>query len=239
MESSVSLHDLAKMIDHSLLHPTFTDKDLVAGCELAKKYDVATACIKPYAIGIAREILEGSDVAVCAVIAFPHGNSTTTIKVKEAEEAAVLGATEIDMVVNIGKVLGGDWDYVSDEIKAINETVVAHKSVLKVIFENDFLDDQHIVKLCEICSEHEVAFVKTSTGYGFVKQENGMYSYQGATEHHLKLMRKHCPETVQVKAAGGVRTLDDLLKVRALGATRIGATATEQILEAAKQRGIL
>jgi deoxyribose-phosphate aldolase len=185
-----------------------------------------------------RELLTGSDVGVCAVIAFPHGNNTTAIKVKEAEEAVLAGASEIDMVVNIGKVLEGTWDYVSTEIKAINDVVTEQQGILKVIFENDYLQDLHIVRLCQVCSEHQVAFVKTSSGYGFVKQTNGMYSYQGATDHHLKLMRENCSPSVEIKAAGGVRTLDDLLRVRELGVTRIGATATETILEEAKRRGI-
>jgi deoxyribose-phosphate aldolase len=143
------------------------------------------------------------------------------------------------MVINIGKALGGDWEYVSDEIRAINDTVVRGGAILKVIFENDYLGDEQIIKLCEICSEHVVAFVKTSTGYGFVKQPNGFYAYTGATDHALGLMRKHASAGVQVKAAGGVRTLDDLLRVRKLGVTRIGATATKEILEEAKKRGIV
>lgn len=238
MPSRPSLHELAKMIDHSLLHPTMTDEDITRGCALAVKYNVATACIKPYAIPMVKNLLAGSDVAVCPVIAFPHGNSTTAIKVAEAEAAAQAGGTEIDMVVNVGKVLGGDWGYVSDEIDAINQTVVANGAILKVIFENDYLQDEQIVRLCKICSELHVAFVKTSSGYGFVKQGNGMYSYQGATDHHLALMRRHSAPEVQIKAAGGVRTLDDLLRVRALGVTRVGATATEAILEEARRRGI-
>jgi len=237
MENTISLKSLAKMIDHSLLHPTMTDQIIASGCELARQYDVATACIKPYSIKLARSILDGSDVGVCAVIAFPHGNSTTAIKLQEAQAAVDAGATEIDMVVNIGKVLGGDWNYVSGEIKAINAAVVGAGAILKVIFENDYLEDPHIIRLCEICSEHAVAFVKTSTGYGFVKQPNGFYSYAGATDHALRLMRTYSAPTVQIKAAGGVRTLDDLLRVRALGVTRIGATATREILEAAKARG--
>jgi deoxyribose-phosphate aldolase len=237
MKNTARLSELAKMIDHSLLHPTFSDADILAGCELARRYNVATACVKPYAIELACDALKDSDVGVCAVIAFPHGNSSTRIKVQEAGEAASAGATEIDMVVNIGKVLGGEWAYVSEEIQAVNEAVAPQNALLKVIFENDYLQDEHIVRLCEICSQHQVAFVKTSTGYGFVKQANGMYAYQGATDHHLTLMRQHCPETVQIKAAGGVRTLDDLLRVRALGVTRIGATATAAMLEEAKQRG--
>ncbi len=237
METTISLKSLAKMIDHSLLHPTMTDQAVALGCELARQYDVATACVKPYSIKLAKSILAGSDVGVCAVIAFPHGNSTTAIKLLEAQEAVAAGASEIDMVVNIGKVLGGDWDYVSEEIKAVNATVVEAGAILKVIFENDYLEDPHIIKLCGICSEHTVAFVKTSTGYGFVKQPNGFYAYAGATDHALQLMRSHTASAVQIKAAGGVRTLDDLLRVRALGVTRIGATATREILEAAKARG--
>ena len=236
--SPVTLQNLAKMIDHSLLHPTMTDDDIRAGCTLALQYGVATACVKPYAIPLAREVLEGSDVGICPVIAFPHGNSTTSIKVQEAEAAAKEGGTEIDMVINIGKALGGEWNYVAAEIQAIQDVVVANKALLKVIFENDFLQDNQIIKLCEICSGIGVAFVKTSTGYGFVKQENGLYSYKGATLPHLKLMRQHCPPSVQIKAAGGVRTLDDVLLLRSLGISRIGATATQPILEEARKRGI-
>jgi deoxyribose-phosphate aldolase len=234
MTEKIALQQLAKMIDHSLLHPTMTDAEVRAGCELARRYDVATACVKPYSIGLARQVLAGSDVGVCSVIGFPHGNSTTAIKVDETEAAVKEGATEIDMVINVGKALGSDWDYVRAEIKAINSAA----PLLKVIFENDYLQESHIIRLCEICSEIGVAFAKTSTGYGFVKQENGMYSYRGATIPHLKLMRKHCAPSVQIKAAGGVRTLDDLLLVASLGVSRIGATATAAILDEAKKRGI-
>jgi deoxyribose-phosphate aldolase len=238
MNGTVTLRDLAKMIDHSLLHPTMTDSEIRKGCELSRAYGVATACIKPYSIALAKEILAASDVGICAVIGFPHGNSTTAIKVKEAAAAVRDGSTEIDMVINIGKALGGDWAYVSAELRAINDAVVSWGAILKVIFENDYLQGPQIIKLCEICSEIGVAFVKTSTGYGFVKQENGTYSYKGATVAHLKLMRKHCAASVQIKAAGGVRSLDDLLLVRSLGVTRVGATATAAILEEAKKRGI-
>ena len=234
----VTFTDLSKMIDHSLLHPTMTDADIRKGCELARRYNVATACVKPYAIALARSILSGSTVAVCAVIGFPHGNSSTRNKVIEADEAARAGGAEIDMVINIGKALGGDWAYVRAEIKAINDVVVANGALLKVIFENDYLADSHIIKLCEICSAVGVAYVKTSTGYGFVKQDNGSYAYKGATVPQLRLMRRHCPASVQIKAAGGVRTLDDLLLVRSVGVSRIGATATQVILEEARRRGI-
>jgi deoxyribose-phosphate aldolase len=238
MNECITLQSIAKMIDHSLLHPTMTDAEIRQGCELARRYDVATACVKPYAIPVARDILAGSGVGVCPVIGFPHGNSTTAIKVREAEAAAQSGGTEIDMVINVGKALSGDWDYISAEVRAIHNAVTANKAILKVIFENDYLQDAHIIRLCEICSAIGVAFVKTSTGYGFVKQDNGMYSYRGATVAHLKLMRQHCAPSVQIKAAGGIRALEDLLLVRSLGVTRIGATATETILEEAKRRGI-
>jgi deoxyribose-phosphate aldolase len=233
-----SLISLAKMIDHSLLHPTMTDLDLTNGCKLAAKHHVATVCIKPYSVSLAVELLAGTDVGVCTVIGFPHGNSKPNVKIFETEQAIDDGAVEIDMVVNIGKVLSRDWAYVMREIQAVNEACVNRGAILKVIFENDFLPgDEYKVRLCEICSEVKVAFVKTSTGYGFTKQANGGYSYAGATEHDLVLMRKYCTPEVQVKAAGGVRTLDDLLRVKSLGVTRVGATATQAILAEAKQRG--
>ena len=232
-----SVLDLAKMIDHSLLHPTMTDAQLDAGCALAARYDVATVCVKPYYVPRAAALLKGTNVLVCSVIGFPHGNSHTSIKILESELAIQEGATEIDMVANAGRVLGGDLAYVAGDIKAVNDACVARGAILKVIFENDYLQDDHIIQLCRICSDIGVAFVKTSTGYGFVKQPNGDYNYKGATDAQLRLMRAHCPATVQIKAAGGVRTLDDLLKVRALGVTRIGATATEAMLNEAVKRG--
>ena len=235
---SDTLLSLAKMIDHSLLHPTFTDQELIEGCKVAARHHTATVCIKPYAVPLAVEQLQGTDVDICTVVGFPHGNSHVEIKLAEAERAIDEGATEIDVVVNVGKVLSQDWDYVSGEIRASNFACTSRGAILKVIFENDYLpSDEYKIRLCEICSQHKVAFVKTSTGYGFVKQANGMYSYAGATDHDLALMRKHCAPEVQVKAAGGVRTLDDLLRVKELGVTRVGATATETILFEAQKRG--
>lgn len=229
--------ELAKMIDHSILHPTFTDEDLKRECEIAVKYNVASVCVKPYAVKQAAEYIKGSSVFTGCVIGFPHGNSKTDVKVFEADQACKDGAVEIDMVVNIGKVLGEDWVYVEQEIAAINDTVKKHNAKIKVIFENDYLkEDKFKIKLCEICSKVGVDWVKTSSGYGFTKDEDGKYSYDGATEYDLKLMRKHAAPEVQVKAAGGVRTLDDLIKVQELGCTRSGATATIQILTDAKER---
>ena len=233
----MTVTDIAKMIDHSILHPTFTDSDLAVNCAIAKKYRVATVCVKPYHVSMAAEILKGSDVAVCAVIGFPHGNSTIAIKKAEALQVIHDGATEVDMVVNIGKVLQKEWSYVDEELKTINDTCVRHGAILKVIFETDFVTkDDDKIKLCELCNKHKIAFVKTSTGYGFVKAKDGSYNYKGATVEDLKLMRKYCLPEVQVKAAGGIRTLDHILKVRELGVTRVGATATETIMQEALQR---
>ena len=233
----LTLHTLAKMIDHSLLHPTMTDAEILAGCALARNYEVATVCVKPYAVQMSRKTLEGSNVGICSVIGFPHGNHTTAIKMAETLQAIKDGASEIDMVVNIGKVLSGDWDFVVIDIKLVNQVCKDNKAILKVIFETDYLKDEHIIRLCEICSAINVAFVKSSSGYGFVKQASGDYNYKGATDHVLTLMRQHSAPEVQIKAAGGVRTLDDLLRVRSLGVTRIGATATGSMLEEAKKRG--
>jgi deoxyribose-phosphate aldolase len=237
MEQPLTLTAVARLIDHSLLHPALTDPEIEAGFALAKEFGTAAVCVKPYSVAAARNFLAGSGVAVCAVAAFPHGNSATAIKVAEAERAADDGATEIDAVVNVGKVLGGDWDDVSGEIGALNRAATTRGAILKVIFETDYLGDAHIVRLCEICAAHQTAFVKTSTGYGFVKRPNGFYSYAGATEHAVRLMRAHCPPSVKVKAAGGIRTLDELLAARSWGADRIGASATEAILQEARKRG--
>lgn len=219
-----------------------TDSVIRNGLLLSKKHNVATACIKPYSIPLAKEFLRGSEVGICPVIGFPAGTSTTGIKCAEADEACkAIGPdfkVEIDMVVNVGKVLGGDWQYVSEEIKAVNDVVISHGARLKVIFENDYLSITEITALCHICTELKVAFIKTSTGYGFVKQQDGSYNYKGATHEHLKLMRKEAGDDVQIKAAGGVKTLDDLIRVRSLGVTRIGATATEAMLQEAHRRGV-
>lgn len=233
----MTVRTLAKMIDHSLLHPTMTDEDLREGCRLAKAFSVASVCIKPYAVAKATQWLLGSDVLVGTVIGFPQGNSRVDIKVMETERACQDGATEIDMVVNIGRVLSEDWEYVRNEIGAVLAMAHRYDAILKVIFENDFLPEDHYkIRLCEICSDLGVDFVKTSTGYGMVKGEDGRYGYRGATDHDLRLMREHSAPEVQVKAAGGVRTLDDLLSVRSLGVTRVGATATVAILNAAAER---
>jgi deoxyribose-phosphate aldolase len=229
--------DLAKMIDHSILQPTHTDKDLLKQCEVARKFDVASVCVKPYAVKAAVEHLKRSLVKVGCVIGFPHGNSSTEVKVFEAQQACQDGATEIDMVINIGKTLGGDWDYVEDEIKAVTDICHRNNAIVKVIFETDFVTKTaDKIHLCEICTRVGADFVKTSTGYGFIKQPNGDFNYTGATLADVELMRKYSGPGVQVKCAGGVRTLDDLLKMKTAGASRSGATATEAILTEAMSR---
>ena len=235
---------LAKMIDHSLLHPTMTDRELEDGCRLAAKYGVASVCIKPYAVKRAVELLQGSGVFVGAVIGFPHGNSCTESKRYETELACRDGAVEIDMVINIGKALSGDWDYVERDVKTVCDEAHKRGARVKVIFENDYLanggaglgSDEIKIRLCRIAERAGADWVKTSTGYGFVKQKDGSYNYKGATEHDLKLMRANCSPKVQVKAAGGVRDLDGLIKVRDLGATRCGATATAAMLDEYRRR---
>jgi len=218
--------DIAKMIDHSLLNPTLTVAELDQGIQVALDYDVASVCIMPYYLKCCAQRLRGSTVRASTTIGFPHGGHTAAIKLAEAEQALRDGGEELDFVVNISKVLSGDWDYVRAEIKAIVDLTHQHGQKTKVIFENCYLHDQQKIALCEICGELRADWVKTSTGYG-----SG-----GATLEDLKLMRRHSPPYVQVKAAGGVRTLDALLEVRAIGVTRVGASRTVEMLQQCRQR---
>jgi deoxyribose-phosphate aldolase len=217
---------LAKMIDHSLLNPTLTVENLERGMQVALAYDTASVCILPYYARRCAEVLAGSTVNPSTVIGFPHGGHTTAVKLQEAEQALADGCNELDMVVNISQVLSGSWDYVQQDIQAVVEAAHAGQAKVKVIFENCYLNDDQKIRLCAICAAVGADWVKTSTGYGT----------GGATNEDLLLMRQHSPAQVQVKAAGGVRTLDRLLEVRALGVTRCGATATIAMLEEARQR---
>ena len=218
--------DIAKMIDHSLLNPGLTDGELEDGCRLARRYDVASVCVKPYFLHRCTELLAGSSVAPSTVIGFPHGGNATAVKIAEADVALADGGKELDMVVNIGKVLSEDWDYVRQDVESVTRVTHGGGAIVKVILENCYLQDSHKIKLCEICAEVGADFVKTSTGYG-----SG-----GATIADLKLMRKHSPPHIRVKAAGGIRTLDALLEVRAIGVSRSGATRTAEMLDECKQR---
>jgi len=229
--------ELAKMIDHSILHPTMTDEDLKRECAVAAEYDVASVCVKPYAVKQAAELLKDTDVRVGCVIGFPAGNSAIEVKVFETETACNDGAVEIDMVINIGKALQADWDYIEKEIGAVTEASHKNGAIVKVIFETDYVNrKEDIIKLCQICTKVGADYVKTSSGFGFVKQVSGDYNYVGATVENLKLMKASIGPKVKVKAAGGVRTLDGLLAVQEAGCARCGATATITILEDAKKR---
>lgn len=231
------LESVAKMIDHALLHPTLTDAELKAGCQLALKYNVASVCIKPYAVPMAAELLAGSDVKVCTVVGFPHGSQPAHLKVAESLQACQDGATEIDMVINIGKVLSGDWEYIAYEIRLVHLACQRGNATVKVIFENDYLpDDACKIRLCRLCTEIGVAFVKTSTGFGFVKGADGCYDYKGATEHDLWLMLANIGPNVEVKASGGIRTLDEALRIQQMGVKRIGTSSTAAILDEAYRR---
>ena len=213
--------DISKMIDHSLLNPTMAVPELEAGCELALAYDVASVCIMSYYVKRCAEMLSGSTVMASTTIGFPHGGHTTAIKLAEAEQALADGCQELDMVCNISKVLSGDYDYVQAEIKSIVDLAHAAGQKVKVIFENCYLNDEQKIQLCRICCEVGADWVKTSTGYGT----------GGATMEDLKLMRENTSDPVQVKAAGGVRDFETLLKVRELGVTRVGASKTAPILD--------
>lgn len=217
---------IAGMIDHSLLNPTLTTEQLEAGCRLALDYEVASVCILPYYLRRCAELLAGSRVKASTTIGFPHGGHTTAVKLAEARQSLADGGEELDMVVNVSQVLSGHWDYVRDELRAVIDVTHAAGQKVKVIFENCYLDADHKIRLCEICSDLGADWVKTSTGYG-----SG-----GATLEDLALMRKHAAPHVQVKAAGGVRDLDTLLKVRELGVTRCGASRTREMLDECRRR---
>lgn len=222
---TITYEQLAKTIDHSLLRPELTEADVIAGCELASQYHVASVCVKPCHVSLAKKLLAGSDVEVGTVVGFPHGNSKIETKVFETQEAISDGATEIDMVLNIGELRSGHFDYVRDEVRAVVEA--AHpRAIVKVIFENAYLTDEEKVMACKLCEEAGADFVKTSTGFAST----------GATVEDIRLMRATVSPHVQVKAAHGVRTLDQLLAVIDAGATRSGATATAAILDEFKQR---
>jgi deoxyribose-phosphate aldolase len=224
--ANYSYEVIAKIIDHSLLNPSLTVDELEAGCQLALRYNVASVCILPYYAARCAEVLKGSTVQPSTTIGFPHGGHRTDVKLMEAERALHDGATELDIVINISKARSGDWDYVGAEIRRLTEMVHAGGGRIKVIFENAYHDEASKIRLCEICGNIGVDWVKTSTGY----------ASSGATMDDLRLMRKHSPENVQVKAAGGIRDLDALLEVREIGVTRVGATRTATMLEDCRRR---
>ena len=226
MTNSFDYEAIAKMIDHSLLNPSLTARELEEGCTLAAQYEVASVCILPYYLARCAELLAGTTVNPSTTIGFPHGGHTTAIKLAESRQALEDGGKELDVVINISKARSGDWRYVHDELEQLTECTHGGGARVKVIFENAYLDDESKIRLCEICGEIGADWVKTSTGY----------APSGATLPDLELMRKYSPPSVQVKAAGGIRDLDALLTVRAIGVSRVGARSTAAILEECRKR---
>ena len=222
----VTANDIAMMIDHSLLNPKFTLDEVRAGCELAREYGTVTVCVRPTDVLLAREILKGCHTKVTTVIGFPHGSNLTEVKALEAKLAIEQGCEEIDVVLNIGELLSGEYEAVERDIKAVVDVAHASNVLVKVILENAYLTDEQKIEACKICARAGADFTKTSTGY----------APSGATIHDLKLMRANTPARMQVKAAGGVRKLDDALLVRAVGGTRFGCTRTKEMLEDARAR---
>lgn len=224
--NNITAKEIAKMIDHSLLKPEMTHQQVVEGCHVAQKYGCASVCVKPCDVEVAMEILKDTDVAVSTVIGFPHGSNLTPIKVAEAELALSQGCTELDMVLNIGRLKSGEDSLVESDIKAVVSVAHAKGAIVKVILENAYLTDEEKIRACKLCESAGADFVKTSTGY----------AGGGATVPDLKLMRANTSAKVRVKAAGGVRTLDAALAVKSVGGCRFGCTATTKIMEEAYRR---
>jgi len=221
---------IAATIDHALLHPTLGWKELEAGLASIAHLPLASVCVKPYQVERTAELLQGTEISIGTVVGFPHGSGTVTTKVSEAVELAELGADELDMVVNVGRVLSGDWSEVERELRAVKSALAGAQVVLKLIFETDFVNKKaDIQQLTRLCDSEGWDFSKTSTGFGFVKQDNGYYAYSGAQSQHLKWMRE-ASASIGLKASGGIRTLADWRAMVAAGATRIGTSSTLSIL---------
>ena len=225
-------NEIARMIDHAVLHPTATSADARRETLIAAEYQVAAICVKPGHVALAADLLTDSQTAVSTVIGFPHGGTTTATKLAESENAIASGARELDMVINVGAALAGNWSLVQSEIAAL--TAVCHDAgaLLKVIFETDYVSRiEDKITLCRICTEEKVDYVKTSTGFGFVKDSNGQLHTQGATIENVTLMRANCPADIGIKASGGIRSLSELLRLYECGATRFGTSSTRTILD--------
>ena len=216
-----TLVQVAKTIDHSILKPDFTYADVEAGAKLALQYNTASYCIRPMDVAVAAKTLAGSTVNVCTVIGFPHGSTTSATKAFETKDAIKNGATEIDMVINVSALLSGDYEYVEQDIRGVVDVAHAEGASVKVIFETAFLNDEQIIKACELTEKAGADYVKTSTGF----------ASEGATTHNVALMKKTVGDRLKVKSSGGVRTLDQLIDYMDLGVTRSGCSATAQVLE--------
>lgn len=222
----LTTREIAKMIDHSLLQPDMTEKDIAEGCKTARRFNVASVCVRPYDVKFCKQLLSGTEVLVSAVVGFPHGNSAIETKVFESLQVIEDGASEIDVVLPIGKVRSGDWSYVEREVAAVLEKAHERNAIVKVIFENHYLTTEEIIRCCRLCDSLGADFVKTSTGYAST----------GATVEHIRLMRENCDARVEIKAAGGIRTLDQFLALYRAGATRQGTRSTQAIIEEAAMR---
>ena len=222
----LTVSDIARMIDHSLLRPNLTEAEFLEGVELSKKFQVATCSVVPFDVARAVKLLDGSGVPVSTVVAFPHGTVPTEVKVFEGKRSIEDGAIELDMVMAISRMLAGDYAYVEDDIRAMAELAHANGAELKVIFENCFLTKEMIVRACQLSEKAGADFVKTSTGYG-----SG-----GATLEDVKLMRASVSTKMKIKAAGGIRTLDEFLQYRAAGTDRVATRGSQAILEEAAKR---
>jgi deoxyribose-phosphate aldolase len=216
-----TLEQVAKTIDHSILKPDFTYADVEAGAQLALKFNTASYCIRPMDVVAAAKALSGSTVNVCTVIGFPHGSTTSAVKAFETADAIKNGAVEIDMVINVSALLSGDYDFVEQDIRGVVEVAHAAGASVKVIFETAFLNDELIIKACELTERAGGDYVKTSTGF----------ASEGATLHNVKLMKATVGDRLKVKSSGGVRTLDQLIDYMDAGVTRSGCSATQQVLE--------
>lgn len=229
------MSNVVSLIDHAVLHPTQTSDDVRAACEMAARLGIASVCVKPSYVALTANLLRGTGVLPSTVIGFPHGGTSRAAKVAETLRACEQGAREVDMVVNIGRALEGDWDYVGDDIASVVAAAQKGDAITKVIFETGLMpSDEHKRKLCELSEAAGAAFVKTSTGFGFVKDASGALVSTGATVEDVTLMRATCTDAVQVKASGGVRSYDDAVRMIEAGATRLGTSATEAIAKGAE-----
>lgn len=226
--------DVVSLIDHAVLQPTHADQDVRAACALCDRLGVASICVKPSHVPLAASLLADSPVRVSTVIGFPHGGTSTAAKVAETAAACQAGGVEVDMVVNLGSVYSGEWAVVEEDIRKVVAAANDHGALVKVIFETGLLaDDATKIRLCQISHSAGAAYVKTSTGFGYVKGPDGQLTATGATDHDIRLMREHSPPTMGVKASGGIRSYADAVRLVELGATRLGTSSTEAIASGA------
>lgn len=225
-QEKITVKEVASMINHSLLRPDMGHDEVVQDCKFCIEYDVGSVCCKPHHVSLCKSVLDGSSVKISSGVSFPHGNSTTAVKVAEAEQAMDDGADELDLVMPIGHVKSGDWDYVKQDVKAVVDAAHKRNVIVKVIFENALLTREEIVTCCTVCEEVGADFVKTSTGYG----------PSGSKLEDVRLMRETCSPAVEVKAAGGIRTLTQFLEMLDAGAVQQGTRSTKVIIEEARSQ---